>query len=228
MPFPAAARKLHDCQQHGLGSELFIVEGDSASSSVVQVLKSEFQAVLPMQGKPLNPLRSGAQRVRTNRLYAALIEALGAGWAANFSAKQLRYERIFLLMDPDPDGMHCSFLLQMFFYRWMRPLVDQGRIHTVWAPMGEIHVEGNAQPHYAYTEPHLVSLRRRLVSEGAVIRDTIRHRGLASLGASLLAATCVAPATRTSAVVTSGDVAKVIETFAPEESSKDENQLDLF
>ncbi len=228
MPFPASTRKLHDCQRHGPGSELFLVEGDSASSSVVQVLKSEFQAVLPMQGKPMNPLKSGAQRVRTNGLYATLIETLGAGWAVDFSVRQLRYERILLLMDPDPDGMHCGFLLQMFFYRWMRPLVDQGRLHTVWAPMGEIHVVGNAQPHYAFTEPHLVSLRSQLVSEGAEIRDTIRHRGLSSLGASLLAATCVAPATRTSAVVTSGDVAKVIETFAPQEGSNDGCQMDLF
>ena len=228
MPFPAAPRKLQDCREHGPGSELFIVEGDSASNSVAQVLKSDFQAVLPMQGKPMNPLKSGAQRIRSNGLYAALIEALGAGWAADFSVNRLRYERILLLMDPDPDGMHCGFLLQMFFYRWMRPLVDLGRLHTVWAPMGEIHVEGNPQPHYAYTEPHLVSLRSRLVSEGAVIRDTIRHRGLASLGAPLLAATCVAPATRTSAVITGGDIAKVIETFVPEESPKDGNQLDLF
>src|SRR5512137_1129181 len=103
MSFPARPRKLQDCRLHGAGSELFLVEGDSASVAVAQVRKAEFQAVLPMQGKPMNPLKSPAQRVRTNDLYAALIESLGTGWGPDFSLDRLRYERVLLLMDPDPD-----------------------------------------------------------------------------------------------------------------------------
>lgn len=227
MAYPARPRKLQDCRSHGPGSELFLVEGDSASTAVAQVLKPEFQAVLPMQGKPMNPLKSTAQRVRSNELYAALIEALGAGWGAEFSPSRLRYERVLLLMDPDPDGLHCGFLLQMFFHRWMRPLVDQGRLHSIWAPMGEIHVQGQSTPHYAYTEPHLQSVRNRLEAQGVVIVDTLRHRGLASLGAPLLATTCIAPATRTSAVVTAEDVTRVIRTFCPEAERDPATQLEL-
>ena len=227
MTFPARPRKLQECRLHGLGSELFVVEGDSAASSVAQVRKPEFQALLPMQGKPLNPLKATTEKVRANEWYAALVQALGAGFGADVSPGQLRYERVLLLMDPDPDGLHCGFLMQMFFYRWMRPLVEAGRLHHVWAPMAEVVVEGQSQPHHAYSEPHLQSLRARLQAEGKTVHSTVRHRGLASLGAPLLAATCVAPATRTSAMVTCEDVRKIIQTFHPESKPDPATQLNL-
>jgi DNA gyrase subunit B len=111
--------KLQDCQQHGInsGTELFLVEGDSASSAVGGLRNVQFQAVLPMQGKPLNTIKSTPQKMAENPLFKALIDALGTGYGDSFQLKNLRYERIVLLMDPDADGIHCGALLLMFFYR---------------------------------------------------------------------------------------------------------------
>ncbi len=102
--------KLHDCQIHGIGSEaeLFIVEGDSASKNVVRVRNRQFQAVLPMQGKPLNACKASKRVVGQNELYQQLVAALGAGWDETFDLSQLRYDRVILLFDPDADGIHCG------------------------------------------------------------------------------------------------------------------------
>ena len=227
MSFPARPRKLADCRLRGAGTELFLVEGDSASSSVVAVCDPEFQAVLPMQGKPMNPLRGSAERITTSPLYAALIIALGGGVGAGFFLDRVRYDRVLLLMDPDADGIHCGVLLQMFFYRWMRPLLDAGRVQVVWAPMAEVRVDGQEEPTFAYTEPHLQSVRHALRLQGKQILDTVHHRGLGSMYPPMLARTCVAPATRTTVPLEAKDVLRAIEVFGGPRPAADP-QLQLF
>lgn len=220
--------KLSDCRRPCDDAELFLVEGDSASASVAVVRDVTFQAVLPMQGKPLNPLRATAQRVGANPWYAALIAALGAGWGTQFNLQRLRYGKVLLLMDPDADGIHCGLLLQMFFHRWMRPLVDDGRLHAVWAPMAEIHVAGQLAPVFAYTEPQLRSLREEVRTRGARIIDTEYYRGLGSIPSDRLAANCVRPATRTTIQILSADVIAAIKLFGGNSSPAASAQMDLF
>ena len=121
--FPRLPIKLDDCTHHGIGSgaELYVVEGDSAAGAVSRMRNAAYQAVLPMQGKPLNTVRATAQRVVANPWFAALTDALGTGLGDAFEIKALRYDRVILLMDPDADGIHCGALVTLFFYRWMRP-----------------------------------------------------------------------------------------------------------
>ena len=102
----------------GCGSELFIVEGDSAAKSVRRLCNMQLQAVVPMQGKPLNAYKAKSQAVASNKLYQTLLQALGCESLA--APKLLRYDRIIFLFDPDADGIHIGALMLLFFYRWLR------------------------------------------------------------------------------------------------------------
>lgn len=219
--------KLAPCREQGPGTELFLVEGDSASSSVDAVRNAAFQAVLPMQGKPMNPVRATARRISESPLYAALVETLGAGVGRDFELARVRYGRVLLLMDPDADGIHCGLLLQMFFHRWMRPLVDSGRLLAVWAPQAEVWVEGRPEPVLAFTEPHLHSVRARLASEGARILDTVHYRGLGSMDPKRLAKACVHPDTRTAIRILATDVERALGVLGDPGRPPDP-QLELF
>ena len=146
--FPRLPLKLDDCTHHGIGSgaELYVVEGDSAAGAVSRMRNAHFQAVLPMQGKPLNTVRATAQKVVANPWFAALTTALGTGLGDAFEIKALRYDRVILLMDPDADGIHCGALVTMFFYRWMRPLLDNGRVGMARAPLATLVVQSVGHP----------------------------------------------------------------------------------
>lgn len=130
--------KLQDCHQHGEQAELFLVEGDSASLAVASLRNAQFQAVLPMQGKPLNAMKATPVKVAKNALFKALIDAIGAGFGEHFDMAKCRYNRIVLLMDSDADGIHCGALMMMFFYRWMHPLLESGKVELVRPPVGEV------------------------------------------------------------------------------------------
>ena len=121
---------LTDCAVHGAGSgaELFLVEGESAAKAVVRARNPNVQAVLAMQGKPLNAWKASAAAVSSHAIYRELIAVLDAGWQDSLQPQRARFERIILLCDPDADGIHCSILLLLFFYRWMRPLLEAGRV----------------------------------------------------------------------------------------------------
>ncbi len=207
--------KLEDCLRHGLasGAELFVVEGDSASIAVKVRRDPTFQAVLPMQGKPLNAVRAAGSKVGSNRQYRALIDTLGAGWGASFDLGKLRYDRVLLLMDPDADGIHCGALMLMFFYRWMRPMLDSGRIETVHAPMGEISHPGGAGRRFAYTEAQYRGLPDRPGGPDSPPVSKVRFRGLGGMEQRVLAETCLVPATRLASVMTAADAEKAIELF---------------
>ena len=101
--FPSGPVKLVDCLEHGAEAELFIVEGDSAALSVAQARNERFQAVLPMQGKPMNAVRATQRRVAANSPFRALIDAIGAGWGEDFEPARVRYQRVLLLMATDAE-----------------------------------------------------------------------------------------------------------------------------
>ena len=132
-----------------------------------------------------------------------------------FRSQRCRYERVLVLTDPDADGIHCGFLVLLFFRRFMRPLLDAGRIALVRPPWGEVVVAGELL--LAFSEPQLAALADRCRSRGAVA--VRRYRGLAAIDAGLVRETCVDPATRRIETVSAADVASmidIIEAFEPE------------
>jgi len=207
--------RLADCDVHGPGSgaELFIVEGDSASIAATQARNARCQAVLPMQGKPLNAVRAPDRKVAGDPFYRALTESLGTGWGDAFDPGKLRYERVVLLTDPDADGIHCGALLLMFFYRWMQPLLDAGRLGVVHAPMGEILREGDTAPVLAFSDAQFQSICAALRNSGRPEFKAMRYRGLGSLDRDALQMHCMAPATRNLRWLTSADALAALEVF---------------
>ncbi|TWU17693.1 DNA topoisomerase 4 subunit B [Novipirellula galeiformis] len=215
--FPRQPIKLYDCRDHGVGSgaELFLVEGDSASRSVARARDTAFQAVLPMQGKPMNALKSTRRTIERNELYLALIDALGSGIEDYFHVNAMRYDRIILLFDPDADGIHCGALMMMFFYRWMRPLLESGRVSIVRAPMFEISATRYKDTLLAYGEEHYRIIREQLDAQGIQGIKINRFRGLASLNEATLRRTCLGPETRAASEVGLADAEEAIRVFSP-------------
>ena len=190
-----------------------MVEGDSAALAVLQVRDQRLQAVLPMQGKPLNALRASDGKVAANPFLHALTDAIGAGRGAAFDREALRYERIVLLMDPDADGIHAGALLLLFFHRWMPALVERGHVERVHAPLGEVRT-ADGLPLYAYTDPQFQALSAELRASGPTRFETLRYRGLAGLDAGVLAEQCVHRATRRGRILTPDDAKAAMEVFA--------------
>ncbi len=144
---------LADCREHGpsSGNELLLVEGESAASSVVAVRDERFQAVLPLQGKPMNAWTATQPKVAQHVLYQQLGAALGLAVPTAITAAELsalRYERVVLLFDGDADGIHIGALMVLYFHRWLPQLLAQQRVWLVRAPMFEVRVlsrsEGDA------------------------------------------------------------------------------------
>jgi DNA gyrase subunit B len=213
--YPSGPIHLEDSAIHGAqsGAELFIVEGDSASGAVTALRDRKLQAVLPMQGKPLNAIKANAAKVAEFPLYQALIEALGAGFGASFEIQKIRYQRIILLFDPDADGIHCSALMQIFFYRWMRPLLEVGAIESVRAPLYEITCGEKFAPVYAFSDDHYLTLCERLREKNFNDIRSQRYRGLAGINQPALATTCIHPDTRKTRIVGLTEVELAIQAL---------------
>ena len=223
--FSQARAKLADCAVHGPGSgaELFLVEGDSAMHSVVAVRDDRLQAVLPLQGKPMNAWAASAAKVAQHALFRQLGQALGddpeCAAAAPAAAAPL-FDRVLLLFDPDADGIHIGALMLLYFQRWRPELIDAGRLWMVRAPMFELALaapprDGSVrETRHAY---HPVQCRdmataMRAAAGGAELRVQA-HRGLGSIAPEALRRLCVDPATRVAHAVGAGDVRAVIEVF---------------
>ena len=197
-PFHRAPIELVDCEVHGPGSgaELFVVEGESAALAVARVRDPRFQAVLPMQGKPLNAAKATLRRVAEQPLFRELTAALGTGMGADFRGEGLRFERLLILTDPDADGIHCGVLLLAFLHRFLRPLLDAagagpGRVGWVRAPWGEVTPSDGSETLVAHSEEGLVALAEQVRREQPV--SVRRFRGLAAIDSELLARHCVLP-----------------------------------
>ena len=215
MYFKNTPVKLTDSRLHGAGTELFIVEGDSAASTVAALRDGQFQAVLPMQGKPLNAIKASAEKVAAYPLFKALNESLGIDHsrptADLFVWDDLRFERLVLLFDPDADGIHSGALMLMFVYQYLRPLLDQGRVLMIHAPWVQISLTGQ-QPLYAYSEAQALTLTQQLRAQGKT-PQVVRYRGLSGIDRAILMQTCIDPATRNARVMTEQDALAAIEIF---------------
>ena len=209
--------KLHDCRRHesGSGAELFVVEGDSASKTVCRARDAETQAVLPMQGKPLNAIKATKTAVDRHQLFRALIDAMGAGWDEQLDLRRLRYDRVILLFDPDADGIHCGALMLMFFYRWMRPLIESERLHVVRPPLYEISSLDASDKIHAYSDGHYQRIREELEKKKIDFQGQ-RYRGLASMSDTALVTTCLDPRTRNISRLTCADADAAIRVFVGE------------
>ncbi|TWU02972.1 toprim domain-containing protein [Stieleria varia] len=214
MTFIVRPTKLVDCELHGgdSGAELFLVEGDSASKTVARVRDSRFQAVLPMQGKPMNAAKASVKSIEKNQLFTKLVEALGTGWGDAFDLTAMRYQRVILLFDPDADGIHCGALMLIFFDRMLRPLIDANRLAVVQPPLFEISARGYSDTLHAYTDEHYHKLRDALDAKG-IAYSKRRYRGLASMNDETLHETCLDPDSRSIHLLQRQDAAAALAAF---------------
>ncbi len=216
MMFPSQPIKLSDCQEHGLDSdaELFVVEGDSAALSVARIRDLRFQAVLPMQGKPMNAMKATKTTLRRNPFFNALIESIGTDIGDSFNLSTCRYRRIILLFDPDADGIHCGTLALLFFYRWMRPLLEAGNVAIVRAPMMHVVADKLGIVRLAYSEEQGQRVSNELSQKQATGVLKRRFRGLASINVETLQQCCIEPTTRKLFPLTIHDAESSIELMS--------------
>ena len=194
--------KLVDCEQHGPDSELFIVEGDSAARTLVKVRNPLNQAVLPMQGKPMNALKADASDLHKNVQFGALLDAMRVDLHQPQRPVEIPYQRIVLLFDPDADGIHGRTLMLLFFYRWLRKTLDDGRVFDAHAPQWVVRSAKMENAAFASTPQHLDKIRTYLADQGITDLKTKRFRGLGSVDVEILSSQCVDPSTRKITVLT--------------------------
>lgn len=209
--------KLLDCREYS-AAELFIVEGDSAALSVSKMRNAQFQAVLPMQGKPINAHKASAQKVLDNPLFAALQTSIGAGVGAAFNLQKCRYQRIILLMDPDADGIHCGALMLLFFYRFMPALLEKGYIQMARPPVGEVRNNLTKVIDYAYTDAQFMALINTQKALPNQQFESVKYRGLAGIDANKLEQFCINPQTRKTSLMGIKDAEMALEIFGGDSS----------
>jgi DNA gyrase subunit B len=190
--------KLKDCRSHDLDrSELLIIEGDSAAGTVARGRDSEFQAYLPIRGKILNVLRASERKMLDNEECGALITAIGAGAGRGFDLEKIRYSKLIVLADADVDGAHIRCLLLTLCWRYMRPLVEAGRVYAAVPPLYRITLKGSGEYIYCYSEGEKDATLVDLEKRGVAWRDDIqRYKGLGEMDADQLAETTLEPQSR--------------------------------
>ncbi len=215
----ALPAKLADCRSDDVDrSELFIVEGDSALGTAKLARSSDFQALLPIRGKILNVQKASVSDMLRNAECAAIIQVIGAGSGRSFDVEAARYGKIVLMTDADVDGAHIRTLLLTLFFRYMRPLVDEGRVYAAVPPLHRVEVLGGGGKKneyvYTYSEADLASTLRRLEKAGRRYKDDIqRYKGLGEMDADQLAETTMDPRHRTLRRVTANDAAAAEAVF---------------
>ena len=178
--------KLADCiSKDPKERELFIVEGNSAGGSAKNGRDAYTQAILPLRGKILNIEKATAQRIEKNAEIATMIQAIGAGYGDSFDVSKIRYDKVIIMTDADVDGAHIRILLLTFFYRFMKPLVEQGHVYIAQPPLYRITYQGHE--YYCFTEPEHDELLQKLPRNARFA--TQRYKGLGEMDASQLAET---------------------------------------
>ncbi|MCF8528501.1 MAG: type IIA DNA topoisomerase subunit B [Aquiluna sp.] len=209
--------KLVDCRaDSAAGSELFIVEGDSALGTAKLARDSKFQALLPIRGKILNVQKASIADMLSNAECASIIQVIGAGSGRSFDIESVRYEKIILMSDADVDGAHIRTLLLTLFFRYMRPLVEAGRVYAAVPPLHRVMVQSgrSKEPVYTYSQAELTELLTDLERKGKTYAQPIqRYKGLGEMDADQLAETTMQPNNRMLRRITADDAKAADEVF---------------
>jgi topoisomerase-4 subunit B len=186
-------------------NELFVVEGDSAGGSAKQGRDSKHQAILPLKGKPMNPEKAKLLDIMKNDEYKAIIAAIGAGVGSEFEVEEMNYGKIIIMTDADTDGAHIQVLLLTFFYRYMKPMIDAGKVYIAQPPLYKVTRKGkNGGYKYAWTDEQL----QQVVKELGKNTELQRYKGLGEMNPEQLWETTMNPESRQLLQVQIEDAAK--------------------
>ena len=201
--------KLVDCRTTGVSrSELFLVEGDSALGSARMARVSEYQALLPLRGKILNVQKASLGDTLKNAEIASIVQVLGAGTGRTFDLTTMRYGRVILMADADVDGSHIRTLLITLFAKYMRPVIEDGRLYAAMPPLHKLVTKGrNPETHFTFTQREMETKFAELERAGkSIVTPVPRFKGLGEMDADELWDTTMNPATRSVRRITMDDV----------------------
>jgi DNA gyrase subunit B len=214
----ALPAKLADCRSDDVErSELFIVEGDSALGTAKLARSAEYQALLPIRGKILNTQKASVADMLKNTECAAIIQVIGAGSGRTFDLGQARYGKVIVMSDADVDGAHIRCLLLTLVHRYMRPLLEEGRVYAAVPPLHRFEITNPGTKKndvvYTYSEEEYRALLADLTAKGRSFKTPQRYKGLGEMDASQLRETTMDPASRTLRRITMNEVDQATEVF---------------
>ncbi len=210
--------KLADCRSSDPDrTELFIVEGDSAMGTAKLARTSEIQALLPIRGKILNVQRASVTDMLKNAECASIIQVVGAGSGRTFDLEQARYGKVIFMADADSDGAHIRCLLATLFFKYMRPMVEAGRVYTAVPPLHRFEIsnpkKGQEKYIYTYSDAEYQRKAAELTKRGIAFKEPQRYKGLGEMDADQLADTTMSPRHRTLRRLTVDDAEAAAQTF---------------